>query len=108
MVAGINRQYGFCSSWGELFALTSRDLVQVGPAGVQAAVLPLSTGSSRLGRGTLLQLQIPAPRAHLARRQVRPGHLPPQYRDPAYTRTSSPAVEGFQGSPGRPSDLING
>lgn len=107
VAAGLNRQYGLYRSWGELFGLASRDLVHVGPAGVQAAVVPLSTGSARLGRGTLLQLQIPAPRAHLASRQALV-YLPPQYRDPAYAHTLFPVMEGFQGSPGRPSDWING
>lgn len=107
VAAGVNRHYGLYRSWGEVFGLSSRDLVRVGSAGVQAAVAPLPAGSRRLARGTLLQLQIPAPRAHLASRRAFV-YLPPQYRDPAYAQTSFPVVEGFQGSPGRPSDWING
>ena len=107
VAAGVNRHYGLYRSWDELFGLSSRDLVHIGAAGVQAAVAPLPAGSRRLGRGTLLQLQIPAPRAHLASRRAFV-YLPPQYRDPAYALRSFPVVEGFQGSPGRPSDWING
>ena len=107
VAAGVNRHYGLYRSWSDLFGVSSRDLVHIGAAGVQAAVAPLPARSRRLDHGTLLQLQIPAPRAHLASRQAFV-YLPPQYRDPAYATTSFPVVEAFQGSPGRPSDWING
>ena len=72
IAAGVNRHYGLYRSWDEVFGLSSHDLVHVGAAGVLAAVAPLPAGSGRPGHGTLLQLQIPAPRAHLAALQAGP------------------------------------
>ena len=106
--AGVNRHFDLYRRWSDLLGPTSPDLVHVSdPGGLGRATAPLLPRANGLQHGTVLQVRIPAASGGL------PAYdsfiyLPPQYRDPAWAGTIFPVIEAFHGSPGRPSDWLDG
>jgi hypothetical protein len=105
--AGVNKHFGLFHRWRDLFGLHSRDLVTAhNPAQVAKALAALSQGAIRT-HGQLLSLRIPSPVSHF-RADGALVYLPPQYAAPTYQRKGFPVIEAIPGSPGRPSDYIDG
>jgi enterochelin esterase-like enzyme len=105
---GINRHFDLYRSWGDLLGPQSRDLVDAStPSGLARATSVSGAGEPVPQHGTLLRLTIPAgtSRLHVMSAYV---YLPAEYRSPTFANTAFPVVEAFNGSPGRPSDWING
>jgi pimeloyl-ACP methyl ester carboxylesterase len=107
VLAGINQHYALYRSWSELLGPDSKDLVSVqGDRQLQQATA-VATARPDRPHGTLLDLRIPPTASHLPALSSYV-YLPEQYRLPAYQHTRFPVVEAFNGSPGRPSDWLNG
>ena len=108
VATGVNRHFDLYRRWSDLVGVQSADLVEVATArDLQRATATVSRGPELPQRGILLDVKIPArsPRLPSGHSYV---YLPPQYRSSAWSQRSFPVVEGFHGSPGRPSDWIAG
>jgi enterochelin esterase-like enzyme len=108
VAAGVNRHFDLYRQWADLFGPTSPDLFRVaGTQDLQRATSTVLATGQQPSRGTLLSVVIPDQGRGL---QVAGSYvyLPPQYRSLAWAHRTFPVVEAFHGSPGRPSDWIDG
>ena len=106
----VNQNYGFYTSWSELFGYTapatSTHHVAVVPVDSSASTRAMILADFQAHRGTVIPLTIPGSVSGVA---DKPGllYLPPQYGDPAHPDVAFPVVELLGGVPSSPHSWIH-